>query len=158
MRWLISIRSISAKRENKVIIAKDLEGTKPKKRTDKPSNFTSFKDFNPGSWLRLKSLPEEENNFWTEIFQRELPEADDPNAMMAMGMRQGTPGVLLFRGWGLESRLGSEAQTRLKSIQSGIDALKKKMETKFPFVHGVRDVEQVSEIKLHFREVWAALS
>jgi len=137
--------------ENKVIVAKDLEGTKPKKRTDKPSNFTSFKDFNPGSWLRLKSLPEEENNFWTEIFQRELPEADDPNAMMAMGMRQGNPGVLMFRGWGLESRVGSEAQTRLKSIQSGIDALRKKMETKFPFVHGVKDAEQVSEIKLHFR-------
>ncbi|HEU0124552.1 MAG TPA: PSD1 and planctomycete cytochrome C domain-containing protein [Bryobacteraceae bacterium] len=137
--------------ENKVIVAKDLEGTKPKKRTDKPSNFTSFKDFNPGSWLRLKSLPEEDNNFWTEIFQRELPEADDPNAMMAMGNRQGTPGVLLFRGWGLESRVGSEAQTRLKSMQSGVDALKKKLETKFPFIHGVRDAETLSEIKLHFR-------
>jgi cytochrome c553 len=137
--------------ENKVIAAKDLEGTKPKKRTDKPSNFTSFKDFNPGSWLRLKSLPEEDNNFWTEIFQRELPEADDPNAMMAMGMRQGTPGVLLFRGWGLESRLGHEAQARLKAIQSGVDALRKKIETKFPFVHGVKDAETISEIKLHFR-------
>ncbi|MBL8240857.1 MAG: PSD1 domain-containing protein [Bryobacterales bacterium] len=137
--------------ENKVIAAKDLEGTKPKKRTDKPSNFTSFKDFNPGSWLRLKSLPEEDNNFWTEIFQRELPEADDPNAMMAMGMRQGTPGVLLFRGWGLESRLGHEAQARLKAMQGGVDALRKKIETKFPFVHGVRDAETLSEIKLHFR-------
>jgi len=137
--------------ENKVIFAKDLEGTKPKKRTDKPSNFTSFKDFNPGSWLQLKSLPEEQNNFWTEIFQRELPEADDPNAMMAMGMRQGTPGVLLFRGWGLESRLGSEAQTRLKSMQGGVDALRKKIETKYPFVHGVRDADKLSEIKLHFR-------
>ncbi len=137
--------------ENKVIAAKDLEGTKPKKRTDKPSNFTSFKDFNPGSWLRLKSLPEEENNFWTEIFQRELPEADDPNAMMAMGMRMGNPGLLLFRGWGLESRLGHEAQARLKSMQSGVDALRKKIETKFPFIHGVRDAENISEIKLHFR-------
>ena len=94
--------------ENKVIQAKDLEGTKPKKRTDKPSNFTSYKDFNPGSWLRLKSLPEEQNNFWTEIFQRELKDEEDPNAMMAMGNRQGNPGVLLFRGWGLESRVGTE--------------------------------------------------
>jgi hypothetical protein len=138
--------------ENKVIFAKDLEGTKPKKRTDKPSNFTSFKDFNPGSWLQLKSLPEADNNFWTEIFQRELPEADDPNAMMAMGgMRMGTPGVLLFRGWGLESRSGSEAQARIKSIQSGIDALRKKLATKFPFVHGVRDAEDPKDIQLHFR-------
>jgi hypothetical protein len=101
--------------ENKVIQAKDLDGTKPKKRTDKPSNFTSFKDFNPGSWLRLKSLPDEQNNFWTEIFQRELKDEEDPNAM-PMGNRQGNPGVLLFRGWGLESRIGADAQARIKII------------------------------------------
>ncbi len=35
--------------ENKVIADKDLDGTKPKKRTDKPSNFVSNKDFNPGA-------------------------------------------------------------------------------------------------------------
>jgi mono/diheme cytochrome c family protein len=137
--------------ENKVIAAKDLEGTKPKKRTDKPSNFTSFKDFNPGSWLQLKSLPEDQNNFWTEIFQRELPEADDPNAMMAMGNRMGKPGVLLFRGWGLESRLGSEAQTRLKTFQTSIDALRKKLEDRYPFIHGVRDAEAPVDIQLSFR-------
>src|SRR5258708_4228623 len=82
--------------ENKVIEAKDLEGTRPKKRTDKPSNFVSYKDFNPGSWLRLKSLPDEDNNFWLEMFQRELKDSEDPNAIM--GKRQPTPGVLLFRG------------------------------------------------------------
>jgi hypothetical protein len=138
--------------ENKVIVAKDLEGTKPKKRTDKPSNFTSFKDFNPGSWLQLKSLPEEQNNFWTEIFQRELSDNEDPNAMMAMmGRRNTKPGVLLFRGWGLESRVGSEAQVRLKSMQSGIDAIRKKLEARYPFIHGVRDAEKPVDIQLSFR-------
>jgi cytochrome c553 len=138
--------------ENKVIIAKDLEGTKPKKRTDKPSNFVSFKDFNPGSWLQLKSLPEEQNNFWTEIFQRELTENDDPNAMMAMmGRRTMKPGVLLFRGWGLESRVGHEAQARMKAIQGGIDAIRKKLEARYPFIHGVRDAEKPVDIQLSFR-------
>jgi hypothetical protein len=137
--------------ENKVIQAKDLEGTKPKKRTDKPSNFTSYKDFNPGSWLRLKSLPEEQNNFWTEVFQRELRDEEDPNAMMAMGNRQGNPGVLLFRGWGLESRVGSDAQARIKSIQSDIDALRKKLETHYPFTHGVKDSETPEDIQVAFR-------
>jgi hypothetical protein len=137
--------------ENKVIQAKDLEGTKPKKRTDKPSNFTSYKDFNPGSWLRLKSLPEEQNNFWTEIFQRELRDEEDPNAMMAMGNRQGNPGVLLFRGWGLESRVGADAQARIKSIQSDIDALRKKLETHYPFIHGVKDSETPEDIQVAFR-------
>jgi Protein of unknown function (DUF1549)/Protein of unknown function (DUF1553)/Planctomycete cytochrome C len=136
--------------ENKVIQAKDLEGTKPKKRTDKPSNFMSYKDFNPGSWLRLKSLPDEENNFWTEIFQRELKDEEDPNAM-PMGNRQGNPGVLLFRGWGLESRVGAEAQARIKNIQSDIDAVRKKMETHYPFIHGVKDSDKPEDIQVAFR-------
>jgi hypothetical protein len=136
--------------ENKVIEAKDLEGTKPKKRTDKPSNFMSYKDFNPGSWLRLKSLPDDQNNFWTEIFQRELKDEEDPNAM-PMGNRQGNPGVLLFRGWGLESRVGAEAQARIKTIQSDIDAIRKKLETHYPFVHGVKDSEKPEDIQVAFR-------
>ncbi|HEY2383773.1 MAG TPA: PSD1 and planctomycete cytochrome C domain-containing protein [Terriglobia bacterium] len=136
--------------ENKVIQAKDLDGTKPKKRTDKPSNFMSFKDFNPGSWLRLKSLPDEQNNFWTEIFQRELKDEEDPNAMPMNG-RQGNPGVLLFRGWGLESRIGEEAQARIKNIQSDVDAVKKKMEVHYPFIHGVRDSEKPEDIPVAFR-------
>ena len=43
--------------ENRVITDKDVDGDKPKKQTDKPSNFVSNKDFNPGALLRLKSLP-----------------------------------------------------------------------------------------------------
>ena len=33
--------------QNRVITDKDIEGTKPKKRTDKPSNFVTNRDFNP---------------------------------------------------------------------------------------------------------------
>ena len=79
------------RRPEQIIKDKDVDGTKPKKRTDKPSNFVSNKDFNPGSDLRLLSLPEEQSNFYTEIFQRELKDNDDPNAMMAAGGRQGNP-------------------------------------------------------------------
>lgn len=135
--------------ENKVIAAKDLEGTKPKKRTDKPSNFVSNKDFNPGSDLRLKELPEEQTNFWSEIFLREVKDSDDPNANPAG--RQGTPGVLLFRGWGLESRIGAEAQARLKTVQNDIDEARKKLEPYYPFIHGVKDKEQISELELAIR-------
>ena len=93
--------------ENEVIIAKSLEGTKKKKRASKPNEFITNDDFCPNCGLRLKNLPEDENNFWTEIFQRELRDSEDPAAMMAMGGgRGGKPGVLLFRGWGLESRIG----------------------------------------------------
>ena len=138
--------------ENRVIFAKDIEGTKPKKHTDKPSNFVTNKDFNPGSDLLLKTLPDEQNAFWTEIFQRELKEQDDPNAMMDLPPgRQGNPGVLMFRGWGLESRVGADAQARLKMIQDDIEATRKKIEPYFPFVHGVKDAAKPEDIKLALR-------
>ena len=137
--------------ENRVITDKDIEGTKPKKRTDKPSNFVSNRDFNPGSWLRLKSLPDDQNNFWTEVFQRELKDNEDPNAMMAAGGRMGKPGVLMFRGWGLESRIGTDAQARIKAIQSDIEAARKKMEPFYPFIHGVKDSGTPVDIELALR-------
>jgi hypothetical protein len=137
--------------QNKVIADKDLEGTKPKKRTDKPSNFVSNRDFNPGSWLRLLSLPEEQSNFYTELFQRELKDAEDPNAMMATGGRQGNPGVLLFRGWGLQTRVGPESQARIKSMQDDIDAARKKLDPHYPFIHGVKDSETPVNIPLAIR-------
>ncbi len=105
--------------ENRVIEDKDVDGTKPKKQTDKPSNFVSNKDFNPGALLRLKSLPDDQTNFWTEIFVRELKDNEDPNDMNEMDPRQAcAPGVLDVPAcWGLESRLGPGLpQARLKAL------------------------------------------
>jgi Protein of unknown function (DUF1549)/Protein of unknown function (DUF1553)/Planctomycete cytochrome C len=134
--------------QNKVLEAKDLEGTKPKKRTDKPSNFVSNKDFNPGALIRFKVLPDDVTNFWVEIFEHELKDSDDPQASMD---RKPKPGVLLFRGWGLESRLGPETQARLKSVQDDIAALQKKLDPSYPFIHGVKDAEKPVNIQLALR-------
>ncbi|HYO82873.1 MAG TPA: PSD1 and planctomycete cytochrome C domain-containing protein [Bryobacteraceae bacterium] len=137
--------------ENKVIADKALEGTKRKKRTNKPSNFITNEDFCPGCSLQLKALPEDQNFFWTEVFLRELNDNDDPNAMMAMGMRNIKPGLLLFRGWGLESRLGASAQTQLTAVRSDIEAERKKLAPYFPFVHGVKDLPAHKDLPLHIR-------
>ncbi len=135
--------------QNKVLEDKDIDGTRPKKRTDKPSNFVSNKDFNPGALIRFKTLPDDVTNFWVEIFQRELKDDEDP--MDVMPGRMGTPGVLLFRGWGLESRLGPETQARLKAIQEDIAADKKKLDPYYPFIHGVKDAEKPVNIQLALR-------
>jgi len=137
--------------ENRVITDKDVDGTKPKKQTDKPSNFVSNKDFNPGALLRLKSLPDEQTNFWTEIFVRELKDNEDPNDMVEMDPRKMSPGVLMFRGWGLESRLGPESQARLKSLQDDLEALKKSIDPYYPFIHGVKDAQKPVNIQLALR-------
>ncbi len=137
--------------ENKVIAAKAMDGTKKKKRTNKPSNFVTNDDFCPGCGLRLKNMPEQETNFWTEIFQRELKDAEDPAAMMAAGGRQGNPGVLMFRGWGLESRIGTAEQAQLNSIKADIDAAKKKLDPGYPYMHGVKDSENPINIPVSIR-------
>ncbi len=139
--------------ENKVIADKALEGTKPKKRSNKPSDFVTNDDFCPGCGLRLKSMPDEASNFYTEIFQRELNESDDPNAMMEMGFRNMKPGVLMFRGWALESRAGAESQAQLASIRKDIEESRKKLEPHYPYLHGVKDkpLDQISELPLAIR-------
>ena len=147
----VTVANDAIDEENRVITDKDVDGTKPKKQTDKPSNFVSNKDFNPGALLRLKSLPEDQTAFWTEIFVRELKDNEDPNDMVEMDPRKISPGVLMFRGWGLESRLGPASQTRLKSLQDDLEALKKKIDPYYPFIHGVKDSEKPVNIQLALR-------
>ena len=92
--------------QNEIIADKALPGTVKKKRANKPNEFITNDDFCPGCSLQLKQMPQDENDFWTEIFQRELRDSDDPTVAMANGLRMGNPGVLLFRGWGLEVACG----------------------------------------------------
>src|SRR5436190_23808195 len=99
-------------------------------------------DYSHNCGMRLKYMAEADNNFWTEIFQRELRDSEDPNAMMAMGGRQGNPGVLLFRGWGLERRIGVEPQAQITALRKDIEDSRKKLDPAYPYLHGVRDQEK----------------
>ena len=137
--------------ENEVISAKALEGTKKKKKANEPNEFITNDDFCPNCGLRLKNMPEEDNNFWTEVFQRELRDSDDPAAMMAAGGRGGKAGVLLFRGWGLESRTGAQAQAQMAAIKTDIDEARKKLEPGYPYLHGVEDAKQPVNLPLALR-------
>jgi hypothetical protein len=57
----------------------------------------------------------------------------------------------MFRGWGLESRIGPESQARLKALQDDMAALKKKLDPYYPFIHGVKDSEKPVNIQLALR-------
>jgi hypothetical protein len=146
----VKLAKVDIDAQNKVITDKDIDGTKPKKRTDKPSNFVSNKDFNPTLNLTLLTLPEEQNNLYTEIFVRELKQADDPNTMMDELLAR-NPGVLLFKGWALESRLGPESQARVKTMQDDLDTANKQLEPHYPFIHGVKDSPNPVNIPLAIR-------
>jgi hypothetical protein len=57
----------------------------------------------------------------------------------------------MFRGWGLQSRVGPEAQARLKTMQDDVEAARKKLEPHYPFLHGVKDSQTPVNIQLAIR-------
>jgi len=133
--------------ENEIIAAKALPSTKKKKLANKPDEFITNDDFCPGCGLQLKTLPLEDMNFWTEIFQRDLDGADP---QVQPGVRT-KPGLLLFRAWGLEHRVGPEAQALMAGVRKDLEAERKKLEPHYPYLHGVVDSEKPVNLPVALR-------
>ncbi len=135
------------KEENDIIAAKALVGTKKKEPAKLPSDFVTNDDFCPGCGLELKSLPIERNNLWTDVFQRDLQEGFDP----AQASDRLKPGLLAFRGWGLERQLSADRRRYVDGLRGDIAALRKAQPPKYAFVHGVADVEKPVNLKVSKR-------
>ncbi len=133
--------------ENDIIKAKALPGTKKKEPGKLPSDFVTNDDFCPGCGLELKSLPIERQNLWTDVFQRDLQEGFDP----AQQMDRVKPGLLSFRGWGLERQLAADRRRYIDGLRQDIEALRKAQPPPFPFVHGVADVEKPVNLRISKR-------
>jgi mono/diheme cytochrome c family protein len=135
------------KDENDIIYAKALPGTKKKEPGKLPSDFVTNDDFCPGCGLELKSLPIERNNLWTDVFQRDLADGFDPN----QASERPAPGLVAFRGWGLERQLSADRRRYIDGLREDIDALRKAQPPKYAFVHGVADVGQPQNLKVSKR-------
>jgi len=135
------------KEENDIIAAKALVGTKKKEPGKLPSDFVTNDDFCPGCGLELKSLPVERNNLWTDVFQRDLQDGFDP----AQAADRLKPGLLAFRGWGLERQLSADRRRYVDGLRTDIAALRKAQPPKYAFVHGVADVEKPVNLKVSKR-------
>jgi len=133
--------------ENDIIKAKALPGTKKKDPAKLPSDFVTNDDFCPGCGLELKSLPIERQNLWTDVFVRDLQEGFDP----AYAFDQIKPGVLAFRGWGLERQLSAERRAYINGLRDEIQKLRKEQPPKYPFVHGVGEAEKPANLKVSLR-------
>jgi hypothetical protein len=135
------------KDENDIIAAKALPGTKKKEPAKLPSDFVTNDDFCPGCSLELKSLPIERTNLWTDVFQRDLQDGFDP----AQASDKVKPGLLSFRGWGLERQLSAERRRYVDELRNDIKALRAAQPPHYPFVHGVRDAEKPVDLKVSRR-------
>jgi mono/diheme cytochrome c family protein len=135
------------KDENEIIEHKALPTTKKRKRANLPNEFVTNDDFCPGCGLELKSMPIEKMNLWVDVFVRDLGEGDDP----AQAPERVKPGLLAFRGWGLERQLSAERRAYIDALRADIDAMKKEMPAHFPYVHGVIEAEKIQEPKVNLR-------
>jgi len=132
--------------ENEIIYNKALPGTKKKKEANLPNEFVTNDDFCPGCGLELKSLPTERALFWTDVFVRDLEEGFDPSYADYI-----KPGVLAFRGWGLERFLSGDRRRHVEDLRADIKAMKKALPPKYAYVHGVQDAEKPENLRLAIR-------
>jgi hypothetical protein len=133
------------KKENDIIRARALPTAKPKKPSNKPNEFKTNDDFCPGCGLELRGMSKERTALHRDVFIVDL-ETDS----FVPGQR-GKPGLLRFRGWGLEQRLGADRRALIEGLRKDIEAMEKAMPPKYAYVHGVRDIETPEDLKVHVR-------
>jgi len=134
------------KEQNEIIIAKALTGTKPKEPLFKPNEFVTNDDFCPNCGVEIKAMSLDRTNLWMDVYVRDL---DDP---MLPGVTQKyKPGLLAFRGWGLERQISAEGRAYLTAFREDIENFKKAMPAAYPYVHGVADREKPVDLPVSLR-------
>lgn len=134
------------KEQNDIIIAKSLSGTKPKEPLFKPNEFVTNDDFCPSCSVETKAMSLERTNLWMDVYVRDL---DDP--MLPGVIQKFKPGLLAFRGWGLERQLSAEGRAYLAALREDIETFRKKMPDQYPYVHGVADREKPVDLPVSLR-------
>jgi len=120
--------------QNEIILAKSLPGTKKKEPLFKPNEFVTNDDFCPSCGVETKAMPVEGANLWMDVYVRDL---DDP--MLPGGAQKFRPGLLAFRGWGLERQMSAERRAYLTALREDIENFRKAMPAAYPYAHGVAD-------------------
>jgi len=108
----------------------------------KPSEFETDDQFCPGCSLELKTIPVPDAKLYSDIYVTRSGDQEE----------RFKPGVLVFVGWDLASRLNPAVQAYIDEQQKEIAELKKKTGPEnYPYVHGVADKAQIQDVKLNVR-------
>ena len=118
---------------------------KPGKPANKPNEFKTNDDFCPGCGLELRSMTKDRSALYRDVF---IVNLEDDTFVPG---REPKPGLLRFRGWGLETRLGADRRTLIENLRKDIESAAKALEPKYAYVHGVRDIEKPVDLQVHLR-------
>jgi Protein of unknown function (DUF1549)/Protein of unknown function (DUF1553)/Planctomycete cytochrome C len=133
------------KKENEIVKARALPTAKPKEPANLPNEFKTNDDFCPGCGLELRAMTKERTALYRDAFVVDLR-----TDSFVPGQRS-APGLLRFRGWSLEQRLGQDRRSTIEVLRKDIEAAEKAMPPKYSYVHGIRDLSQVEQPKVHVR-------
>jgi mono/diheme cytochrome c family protein len=136
----VQIAQRGIKEQNEVIKAK-ADVKKRSRRDALPNEFETDDQFCPGCSLELKTLPTDQASLWVDLFMRSMNSDDE----------KPEPGLFVFREWALKRRLGAEWREYLTSLEQQIETLKKSLEPRYPFVHGVSDKPKPVNIAVNLR-------
>ena len=128
------------KEENEIIKAKNDVKKRPR-RDALPNEFETDDQFCPGCSLELKTLPTEQASLWVDLFMMSL-NSDEEKPM---------PGLFVFYDWGLKRRLNAEWRDYIASMEKELETLKKSLEPRYPFVHGLTDKPKPVNIAVNLR-------
>ncbi|MFA5909230.1 MAG: DUF1549 domain-containing protein [Vicinamibacterales bacterium] len=98
--------------------------------------------------IDLKSLEREDNQLWRDVFDADVPEATadvDPDP------RRRKPGLLKLTDGALERRLTADLKLHVDRARVEIDAFKKAMPPRPPFVYGIEDLKEPADLKVFVR-------
>ncbi|MEO8657261.1 MAG: PSD1 and planctomycete cytochrome C domain-containing protein [Bryobacteraceae bacterium] len=132
--------------ENEIRLAKSLAGLKKREPLFKPSDFKTNDDFCPACAVELKTMPLERSNLWMDVFKIDLEDPQLPGVKYEF-----KPGLLVFRGWGLERQLSADKRQYINGLKDDIEKTKKDMPPHYPFVHGAADEPAPVDLKVNLR-------
>jgi len=142
-KLLLTVRQHARETEEQNEIIRDKNDV-PRHRVHdaKPSEFETDDQFCPGCALELKTIPVPEAKLYSDIFVSRSGDQEE----------RFKPGVLVFVGWDLTSRLNPAMQAYIEEQQKEIGELRKKTGPEnYPYVHGMADKPKIQDVKLNVR-------
>ena len=94
----------------------------------------------------LKALAREDMLLWRDVFDRDVPgttEEVDENRRV--------PGLLKLTEGALDRRLSADLKAHVDRARADIDAFKKTMPKQYPFIYGIEEAKEPSDLKVFVR-------
>ena len=96
--------------------------------------------------IDLKALDREDQLLWRDVFDRDVPGATEE---VEEGARR--PGLLKLTDGALERRLTADLKAHVDRARADIEEFKKSMPPHYPFVYGIAEAKEPSDLKVFVR-------